>query len=346
MIKQIKKKKKKKEEQKGLHETARSDIHIDKYYSSEEKHVYRRMFKYAVRQKGLYFIPLFISLIYTIINILPPFFGQMAIALTGGKSAQLVERIPILQKLFDIDAKTIVGNAMNTGSIFNANLLLQFTAVIIIGLVYVVLRVGLDYLKSFLFGFCTQAINRDVQADMLKAVLNTDIGYFKQEREGTILARIGEGGAISSFVTGTFPNMITIPLTLILTLAVLFFLNAKLTLVCLIASPLIAIGTDMISKLIKPRIAKSQEMSANMGGIMQENMRGIEVIKIFSKEDVEVDRYIKYNNEIIDYSRKMTMISVLNRPLVELIMIVAMLLILAYGGYLVLLLTREMVEIS
>ena len=90
-------------------------------------------------------------------------------------------------------------------------------------------------------------------------------------------------------------NIITIPLTLILTLLVLFFLNAKLTLVCLIASPLIAIGTDKISKLIRPRIGKTQEMNANMSGIMQENMRGIEVIKIFSKEDVEVDRYVKYN---------------------------------------------------
>ncbi|KLI22608.1 ABC transporter ATP-binding protein [Brachyspira hyodysenteriae] len=335
MIKQIKEFFKKKEEHKKLHETARSDIHIDKYYSSDEKHVYRRMFKYAWKQKGLYFIPFILSLLYTVINILPPFFGQMAIALTGGKSAQLVDRIPFLKKLFEIDAKSILGDAFSSGNIFNANLLLQFTAVIIIGIVYVILRVGLDYFKSFLFGFCSQAINRDVQADMLKAVLNTDIGYFKQEREGTILARIGEGGVISGFVTGTFPNMITIPLTLILTLAVLFFLNVKLTLVCLIASPLIAIGTDKISKLIRPRIAKSQEMGANMSGIMQENMRGIEVIKIFSKEDVEVDRYINYNNEIIDYTRKMTMVSALNRPLVELIMIVAMLLILAYGGYLV-----------
>ena len=240
-----------------------------------------------------------------------------------------------MKKLFEIDAQAILGDALSTGSIFNANLLLQFTAVIIIGLIYVILRVGLDYLKSFLFTFCSQAINRDVQADMLKSVLNTDIGYFKQEREGTILARINEGSAISAFVTTTFPNMITIPLTLILTLLVLFFLNAKLTLVCLIASPLIAIGTDKISKLIRPRIGKTQEMNANMSGIMQENMRGIEVIKIFSKEDVEVDRYVKYNNEIIDYTRKMTMISVLNRPLVELIMIAAMLLLLAYGGYLV-----------
>ncbi|WP_295155557.1 ABC transporter ATP-binding protein [uncultured Brachyspira sp.] len=335
MIKQIKEFFRKKEEDKKLHETARSDIHIDKYYSSEEKHVYRRMFKYALRQKGLYFIPLFLSLIYTVINILPPFFGQMAIALTGGKSAQLVDRIPFLKNLFEIDAKSFIGDIFTAGNIFNANLLLQFTAVIIIGLIYVVLRVALDYLKSFLFGFCGQAIDRDVKADMLKSVLNTDIGYFKQEREGTILARIGEGSTISGFVTGTFPNMITIPLTLILTLAVLFFLNVKLTLVCLIASPLIALGTDRISKLIRPRIGKAQEMNANMSGIMQENMRGIEVIKIFSKEDVEVDRYVKYNNEIIDYSRKMTMISVLNRPLVELIMIVAMLLILAYGGYLV-----------
>ena len=44
----------------------------------------------------------FISLVYTIINILPPFFGQMAIALTGGKSAQLVERIPFLQNIHPI----------------------------------------------------------------------------------------------------------------------------------------------------------------------------------------------------------------------------------------------------
>ena len=122
MIKQIKEFFKKKEEQKGLHDTARSGIHIDKYYSSEEKHVYRRMFKYAVKQKGLYFIPLFVSLIYTVINILPPFFGQMAIALTGGKSAQLVERIPFLKKLFEIDAQAILGDALSTGSIFNANL--------------------------------------------------------------------------------------------------------------------------------------------------------------------------------------------------------------------------------
>lgn len=335
MIKKLKDFFNKKQKNKELHETARSIMHIEKYYSSDEKHIYKRMFKYALRQKALYFVPLFLSLIYTVINIIPPFFGQMAIALTGGQSVQLVEKIPFLKNLFEIDTKSIAESVFKTHNIFSTQLLMQFGFLIVIGIIYVVLRVGLDYAKSFLFSFCSQAIGRDVQADMLKGVLGTDIGYFKQEREGTILSRMGEGSTIPNFVTGTFPNMITIPLTILLTLAVLFILNAKLTLVCLIAAPLLGLGTDKISKLIKPRITTMQEMGANMGGIMQENIRGVEVIKIFSKEDYEIKRYVKYNNELIDYSRKMMMISALNRPLVELIMIVAMLIILGYGGYLV-----------
>lgn len=315
--------------------TVSNKEYIDKYYSTDEKHVYRRIFKYAIRQKGLFYFPFFLSLIYTVINIIPPFFGQMAIAITGGKSAQLVEKIPFLKNFAQTDIKTAIGGFFQSKNILNNELLFQFLILIAVGLVYVILRVGLDYVRSFLFSFCSQNINRDVSADALKSVLGTDIGYFKQEREGVVLARIGEGGVISGFITGTFPSLITIPLTILLTLAVLFILNAKLTIVCLIAAPLLALGIEQISKMIRPRVLTAQNMNANMGGIMQENVRGVEVIKIFSKEETEIKRYVEYNNEMINYSRKMMLISALSRPLVELIMIVAMLIILTYGGYLV-----------
>ena len=62
-----------------------TEEHIKKYYSHPEKHVYRRMLSYAMRHKKLFIPSFLISILYTIINILPPFFGQLAISITENK---------------------------------------------------------------------------------------------------------------------------------------------------------------------------------------------------------------------------------------------------------------------
>lgn len=313
-----------------------TEEHLKKYYHSVEKHPYRRMMSYMWRQKKLFIPSLVISLFYTFINILPPFFGQMAIALTGGKQIQLLDKLPFIKQFSNINTKDLFGQFLNLDNGINPAIVLQFTAVIIIGILYVVFRVGFDYVKTFLFAFTAQAIGRDVRTDMLKGLLNTDIGYFKQEQEGALMSRIiNESGSIENFAAGTVPNLITVPLTLVLTLIMLFLLNVKLTLVCLIAAPLIALGIETISKLIRTKITAQQNLLGNMTSIVQEDIRGIEVIKIFSKEDEEIKRYRNLSSEFILFMRKMQMFLALNRPMTELVMIVAMLAILAYGGFLV-----------
>lgn len=313
-----------------------TEEHLKKYYHSVEKHPYKRMMNYMWRQKKLFIPSLIISLFYTFINILPPFFGQMAIALTGGKQIQLLDKLPFLKQFANINTKNLIGKFLNLDSGINPTIVLQFAAVIIIGVFYVVFRVGFDYIKTFLFAFTAQAIGRDVRTDMLKGLLNTDIGYFKQEQEGALMSRIvNESGSIENFAANTFPNLITVPMTLILTLIMLFILNIRLTLVCLIAAPLIALGINIISKLIRTKVTAQQDLLGNMTSIVQEDIRGIEVIKIFSKEDEEIKRYKDLSSELILLMRKMQMFLALNRPMTELVMIVSMLCILAYGGYLV-----------
>ena len=79
---------------------ALTEEHLKKYYGKLEPHPYKRMFSYAMGHKKL-FIPSFtISIFYTIINILPPFFGQMAIAITGGKRVDILDKIPFVNELF------------------------------------------------------------------------------------------------------------------------------------------------------------------------------------------------------------------------------------------------------
>ena len=334
MIKKIKEFFKK--ENKPFDYGAVTEEHLKKYYSKVEPHPYKRILSYAMRHKKL-FIPSFtISIFYTIINILPPFFGQMAIAITGGKRVDILDKIPFVNELSKISTKQIAEHFLSADSLVNPVIIAQFAFIIFIGFFYVIFRVSFDYIKTFLFSFTSQEIGKDVRTDMLKGLMNTDIAYFKQEKEGDIISKIlNESSTIENFISGTLPNLITVPLTLILTLCALLILNVKLTLACFVAAPLIALGIDFVSKLIKTRVTAQQNLLGNITSIVQEDIRGIEVIKIFSKEEEEVDRYKKSYADYIKLIRKMSLLQALNRPMTELVMIVAMLTILAYGGYLI-----------
>lgn len=334
MIKKIKEFFKK--ENKPFDYGAVTEEHLKKYYGKVEPHPYKRILSYAMRHKKL-FIPSFtISIFYTIINILPPFFGQMAIAITGGKRVDILDKIPFVNELSNISTKQIAQHFLSADSLVNPVIIAQFAFIIFIGFFYVIFRVSFDYIKTFLFSFTSQEIGKDVRTDMLKGLMNTDIAYYKQEKEGDIISKIlNESSTIENFISGTLPNLITVPLTLILTLCALLILNVKLTLACFVAAPLIAFGIDFVSKLIKTRVTAQQNLLGNITSIVQEDIRGIEVIKIFSKEEEEVDRYKKSYADYIKLVRKMSLLQALNRPMTELVMIVAMLTILAYGGYLI-----------
>lgn len=334
MIKKIKEFFKK--ENKPFDYGAVTEEHLKKYYAKVEPHPYKRILSYAMRHKKL-FIPSFtISIFYTIINILPPFFGQMAIAITGGKRVDILDKIPFFNELSNISTKQIAEHFLSADSLVNPIIIIQFAFIIFIGFFYVIFRVGFDYIKTFLFAFTSQEIGKDVRTDMLKGLMNTDIAYYKQEKEGDIISKIlNESSTIENFISGTLPNLITVPLTLLLTLCALLILNVKLTLACFIAAPLIALGINFVSKLIKTRVTAQQNLLGNITSIVQEDIRGIEVIKIFSKEEEEVNRYKKAYADFIKLVRKMSLLTALNRPMTELVMIVAMLTILAYGGYLI-----------
>lgn len=334
MIKKIKEFFKK--ENKPFDYGAVTEEHLKKYYGKVEPHPYKRILSYAMRHKKL-FIPSFtISIFYTIINILPPFFGQMAIAITGGKRVDILDKIPFVNELSNISTKQIAEHFLSADSLVNPVIIAQFAFIIFIGFFYVIFRVSFDYIKTFLFSFTSQEIGKDVRTDMLKGLMNTDIAYYKQEKEGDIISKIlNESSTIENFISGTLPNLITVPLTLILTLCALLILNVKLTLACFIAAPLIAFGINFVSKLIKTRVTAQQNLLGNITSIAQEDIRGIEVIKIFSKEEEEVNRYKNAYSDYIKLVRKMSLLQALNRPMTELVMIVAMLTILAYGGYLI-----------
>lgn len=125
-----------------------------------------------------------------------------------------------------------------------------------------------------------------------------------------------------SYVQMAFQMIIRIavrsPLMLIFTLIMSFMLNAKLALVFLAVVPILAIGLLIIMKLAFPVFERVFKHYDKLNRVVQENVRGIRVVKTYVRENYETQKFEDASNEIYkDFSRASRIVS-FNGPLMNL----------------------------
>lgn len=122
------------------------------------------------------------------------------------------------------------------------------------------------------------------------------------------------------------------PFILLGSIIMAFSIDFKLALIFLVASPLIALVIYFVMSKSLPLFSKIQKTLDNISLISRENLDGIRVIKAFSKEDYEKEKFNNSNNELKDLYLKVSKISSLLNPLTYIIMNLSIIAILYFGG--------------
>lgn len=138
-----------------------------------------------------------------------------------------------------------------------------------------------------------------------------------------------------SFVQMAFQMIIRIavraPLMLIFTLIMSFMLNAKLALVFLAVIPLLAVGLFLIMKFAFPVFERVFKHYDRLNTVVQENIRGIRVVKTYVREEYEKEKFEKASNEIYKDFSKAERIVAFNNPLMNLAVYASTVLICWFG---------------
>lgn len=138
-----------------------------------------------------------------------------------------------------------------------------------------------------------------------------------------------------NFVQMAFQMIIRIavrsPLMLIFTLIMSFSLNAKLALVFLAVIPLLAIGLLLIMKFAFPIFERVFKHYDRLNTVVQENIRGIRVVKTYVREDLEKEKFGKASDEIYKDFSKAERIVAFNNPLMNLAVYASTVLIAWFG---------------
>ncbi len=297
---------------------------------------YSRIFRYLGAYKGkivLYFLFIFLSIIFSIISIamLMPF---MKLIFTNPRpecvdcdTMNTVSSNPVVQYV-----KDFLDNSNNTrGKVAT----LGFICILMIG--FIILKNLFLYLSYYVLNPLKNGIVNNLREELYDKVLKLPVGFFNEKRKGDIMSRMTSDVAeVETSVVGTLEGWIRDPLTIIITLLVLFLISPLLTGVILILIPFLGLVIGRITKSLKKQ---SQDVAIKYGetlSTLDETLGGLRVIKAFNIERLLRQRFFKGNEELLHSKNSISFRRDLASPLSEVMGVMIFTAVLYWGGRLVL----------
>ena len=166
--------------------------------------------------------------------------------------------------------------------------------------------VGQNYLNSWI----AQHITFDMRNRMYAHLQQMSQRFFTANNQGDIITRMtSDIGGVQSVITGTFTSILSNAITLIAALVVMYRRNWVLATLGVLVVPLFVIPSRRAGKTRWELTRESQACSDEINGILNETLSvsGQLLVKLFSKEKYEYDRYKEANNRMIRLNIKESM---------------------------------------
>src|SRR5262249_9492968 len=121
-------------------------------------------------------------------------------------------------------------------------------------------------------------------------------------------------------------------LTLVLAIAVMLWVDLRLTLVALAPAPLVSLAVLGFGRRIHERFESIQRMFADISSRVQENFSGVRVIRGYVQEKAELALFEKENSGYIRENLRLAKIAGLFNPALQALISITFLLVLWMGG--------------
>lgn len=125
------------------------------------------------------------------------------------------------------------------------------------------------------------------------------------------------------------------PITIIFALVMSFIINAKIAWIFLIAAPILGVALIWLSRIAHPIFERVFNTYDKLNNVVQENVKGIRVVKSFVKEEKEIEKFEKVSKSIYKDFTKAEIILALNDPFMQFTVYTCITLISWFGAKLI-----------
>ncbi|MBI4268007.1 MAG: ABC transporter ATP-binding protein [Chloroflexi bacterium] len=232
---------------------------------------------------------------------------------------------------FSLVVPRMIGEAIDTTLGFGNRSFLLLAAAVVVGAS--ALRGISAYANTYLSEVASQKTAYVIRNTIYDHLQRLSFAFHDQSQTGQLMSRAtADVEAIRMFFGRGLLGIIQTFIMLIAVSYLLLTMNWRLALLTLVFLPAIAWRAVVVSRRLQPLWLKIQQLLAEMGTTLQESLSGVRVVKAFSRQKAEgekfaVDARILYNTEI-NAARQMAF----NMPLMTFLLSIPTALILWYGG--------------
>jgi subfamily B ATP-binding cassette protein MsbA len=190
------------------------------------------------------------------------------------------------------------------------------------------------YGQAILLSFIGQRVIFALRCKIFASILGLSISFHKEKKKGEIISRITNDVLIlQNFFQEEILSLIKNPFIALGSIAVLFYIHWKLTLLTLVLAPLAMFVIVRFGAKMRKIAFSAQQKMAQLLGMTTEVLHNIMTVKVFAKEDYEKERFAFKNQDYFAFSFKGIKLLSLSGPLIEFLGTVAILIVCGYGAH-------------
>ena len=162
-------------------------------------------------------------------------------------------------------------------------------------------------IESYINAWISQRIIFDMKNQMYDHLQHMPHSFFTSERQGDIITRMNTDiSGVSSVISGTLSSVVSNVATVVTTLIALFTMSWQLAIVGIVVIPLLILPTKSVGRTRWQLLSESQAKTDEMNQLVNETLSvsGSLLVKLFTREKQEYDRFVAVNEEVTQLSLK------------------------------------------
>ncbi len=235
------------------------------------------------------------ELIFRILSYLKPYRLQLGLVLIAILLSSVVGLLPSIITGRIVD-EALVGRDMA--------LLIQL---LVLAFVTLFASQIISVLESYINAWISQRIIFDMKNQMYDHLQHMPHSFFTTEKQGDIITRMNTDiNGVSSVISGTLASIVSNIATVVTTTVALFSMSWQLAIVGILVIPLLILPTRSVGRTRWQLLNESQEKQDEMNQLINETLSvsGSLLVKLFTREKTEYDRFVDVNEEVTQLALK------------------------------------------
>ena len=206
------------------------------------------------------------------------------------------------------------------------------TGLILISFALCSLMFGL--LGSFVGARAGTGFGKNLREDMFRNVQTFSFANIDKFSTSSLITRLTtDVSNVQNTFTMAIRMAVRTPVTLLFAVTMTFVISWKLALLVLATIPVLSTALILLARKVFPIFAQIFKKVDRMNNTVQENLRGIRVVKSFVREDYERGKFNAVSNEIYSEFSRVERILVWNGPIMMFVSYTAMILVVWLGAH-------------